>query len=238
MDIRRQFRNEIEITAATARRMGELGYVASHGGNVSYRVSDEVVLITPTKVVKRLMQPDDICAIDMSGAAVSAPGGRRPTGEVPMHLMIYRLRPDLNGIVHAHAPYLTGFSMVDSDILENALLPETTLEIGPLVKVPYAEPISENLARRFEEKIHLTNAWLMQNHGVTIASSEGVDRALEFLEMAEALAHSVAIASTLGTVTTIPRHEVENMERTLATRSMPRPGDPRHITSLVDLYRL
>jgi len=234
--LRKQYEKEIELIATTSRRLGELSYVASHGGNLSYKVSSKHVLITPTKVVKRLMQPDDIVIVSMTGDIISALNDRKPTGETPMHLLILELRPDLNGIVHAHPPVLTGFSMVDTDVLEKPLLPEPVLEIGPLVQIPYAEPISEELANQFASRIHLSNGWLMRNHGVTIGSSENVDRALEFMEMAEAMATSVAVASALGPLTFISSEEVQKMERTLAARSMPRPGDPRRIKSLTELY--
>ncbi len=234
--IQDRYAAEIDTIAACSRRLGELGYVASHGGNLSLRVSDQHVLITPTKVRKRLMEPADIVVVSIDGTTVYASEGRRPTGETPMHLRIFELRPDLNAIVHAHPPALTGFSLVDTDILAKPLLPEPVLEIGPLVQIPYAEPISNELADQFAAKIHLSNAWIMRNHGVTIASSEGIDRALEFTEMAEAMAASVAYAATIGAVNQIPRAEVEKMERTLARRNMPRPGDPRRIKSLTDLY--
>ena len=234
--IRQKYEEEILVIAEASRRLGELGYVASHGGNLSYRVSEEYVLITPTKVVKRKMSEEDIVIVDRNGETVSALQNRRPTGETPMHLMILALRPDLNGIVHAHPPILTGFSLVDSSVLEKPLLPEPVLEIGPVVRIPYAEPISEELARQFESQIHRSNAWLMQNHGITIGSSEGVERALDLLEMTEAMARSALVGATLGDVQSIPKVEVEAMERTLATRKMPRPGDPRRIRSLVDLY--
>jgi len=234
--IRRRYADAIEALATAARRLGELGFVASHGGNLSQRLSENLVCITPTKVVKRLMRPEDIVIVSTDGTTVSALDDRRPTGETPMHLMILRLRPDLDAIVHAHPPVLTGFSLVDSDLLEKPLLPEPVLELGPIVSVPYAEPVSREPARQFESRIHLSNAWLMKNHGVTIGSSEGIGRALEFLEMAEAMARSVSIAVALGTVTTIPREEVLNMERTLEVRSMPRPGDPRRVSDLTELF--
>ena len=234
--LRTQYGAQIEELAEAARRLGTLGFVASHGGNLSYRVSEDHILITPTKVVKRKMRPDDIVVVNGEGQLVDALNGRRPTGETPMHVQIFRLRPDLNALVHAHPPILTGFSMVDTDLLQRPLLPEPVLEIGPVILIPYAEPISEALARQFDAHVHRSNAWLMQNHGITLGSSEGVERALELLEMTEAMAMSVHVASTLGPVTAIPKDEVRNMETTLATRNMPRPGDPRRVRDLVHLF--
>jgi L-fuculose-phosphate aldolase len=235
-EIRTTFADDLEAVARASRRLGELGYVASHGGNLSCRVSDDLVCITPTQVVKREMTADDIVIVSTDGAIVSSLHGRRPTGETPMHLLILSLRPDLDAIVHAHPPVLTGFSLVDSDLLQKPLLPEPVLEVGPVISVPYAEPVSDALARQFESLIDRSNAWLMRNHGITIGSSEGIDRALEMLVMTEAMAASVSVASAIGPVSTISREEVQNMERTLAGRSMPLPADPRRYTRLVELF--
>jgi L-fuculose-phosphate aldolase len=140
----KKFKDEINELVLAAIRLGELGYVTSHGGNLSYRVEQKVFLITPTKVVKRKMQFDDIVIIDDHGDVLFESPGRMPTGETPMHLALYRFRPDLNALVHAHPPVLTGFSMVDQDLLTRPLLPEPVLEVGPVLTVPYAEPVSPN----------------------------------------------------------------------------------------------
>jgi L-fuculose-phosphate aldolase len=236
-DLREIYSDPIAELAAAARRLAELGFVASHGGNLSFRVAPGIVLITPTKVPKRLMQPDDIVAIDDAGKTLSAVGDRRPTGETPMHLRLFAKRPDLNALVHAHPPVLTGFALAEDSILERPLLPEPILEIGPILPVAYAEPISDALAAAFDAVVMRSNAWLMKNHGMTLGSSEGIARAVDFLEMAEAMAQSVVVARTLGrAVREIPRAEVENLERTLASRRMPRPGSPTCIHSLIDLY--
>ncbi|MFP4301086.1 MAG: class II aldolase/adducin family protein [Alkalispirochaetaceae bacterium] len=236
--VRMEYREQIEELAAASRRLGELGYVTSHGGNLSCRVAQNRVLITPTKVVKRTLTPEDVCITDMDGKLLWAAEGRKPTGETPMHLRIYRKRPDAVSVVHAHPPILTGFSISGSaHLLAKPLLPEPVIEAGPVVLVEYAEPISEDLAEKFDSVLHRSNAFLMKNHGMTVCSSEGVSRALDVLEMLEMEAYSVWVAKTLGTVDSIPVDEVEKMERTLKTRSLPLPGDPRHVKRLVDQYR-
>jgi L-fuculose-phosphate aldolase len=234
--IREEYAAHIEQLAAASRRLGELGYVTSHGGNLSYRVADEVVLITPTQVVKRTMRAVDIVVVDRAGNVLSAAEGRRPTGETPMHLHMYDLRPDLNAFVHAHPPILTGFSMSDPSVLARPLLPEPTIEVGPILAIDYAEPVSEALARTFDDAAAASNAWLMRNHGVMIGSSEGIARALDLLEMCEAMAMSAHVAMGAGQVNEISRQEVANLENTIAGRNMPRPGDPREIDSLLDLF--
>ena len=234
-NIREQYADQIEQLAAASRRLGELGYVTSHGGNLSYRVDEDVVLITPTQVVKRTMRAEDI-VVDMQGEVLSAADGRRPTGETPMHLHMFDLRPDLNAFVHAHPPILTGFSMSDPSVLARPLLPEPTIEVGPLLAIDYAEPVSEALARTFDEAAARSNAWLMRNHGVMLGSSEGVQRALDLLEMCEAMGMSAHVAMAAGRLNEISREEVANLENTIAGRNMPRPGDPREIDTLLDLF--
>jgi L-fuculose-phosphate aldolase len=235
-ELQDRYRGEIEELVEATRRLGDLGYVTSHGGNLSYRVNQEHILITPTKVVKRHVTFEDIVVISADGEIRYKPEHRKPTGETPMHVRLYKRRPDLRGIVHAHPPYLTGFALAGSDILSRPLLPEPIIEVGPVVTVPYAEPVSEELAQRFDDVVPRSNAWLMRSHGMTIGSTEGVGRALELLEMTEALAASVATAMQVGEVREIPRGEVERLERTLASRNMILPGDPRVIERLSDLY--
>ena len=67
-DLRTKYWAEIAELAEASRRLGELGYVASHGGNLSFKVADDVILLTPTKVVKRGMQPVDIVAVRADGS--------------------------------------------------------------------------------------------------------------------------------------------------------------------------
>lgn len=232
------YQQQIEELAAASRRLGELRFVTSHGGNLSWRVAEDRVLITPTKVVKRTLQAEDICLTDMDGTLIWAAEGRKPTGETPMHLRIFEKRPDAVSIVHAHPPVLTGFSISGSaELLNRPLLPEPVVEVGPVVLVDYAEPISEDLAEKFDQVLHRSNAFLMKNHGMTVCSWEGVSRALDLMEMLEMEAYSVWVAHSLGRVDSIPEEEVQKMERTLATRSLPLPGDPRHVKRLVDQYR-
>ena len=233
-----KYSSEMAEVAEAARRLAERNYVASHGGNLSYKVDDNVVLITPTKVEKRVMQPEDIVIVSADGTeTLYAAEGRRPTGETPMHTRLLHKRPDLNAIVHAHPPALTGFSLLEDEILARPILPEPALEVGPIRSVAYAEPITDALAAEFDRVLPYSNAWLMRNHGVTIGSSEGITRAMGFMDMLEAMAGSVATALSSGRpIAEIPREEVANLENTLSTRNMPRPGDPRVIKSLMDLF--
>lgn len=227
----------IRELARAAVRLGDLGYVTSHGGNLSFRVDEDVVLITPTKVPKRELTFDDIVIINFKGGTLFATNGRRPTGETPIHLNILAKRPDIKGLVHAHPPILTGFSLLDDELLARPLLPEPAIEVGPVVYVRYEEPLSQRLAAAFDGVVDNSNAFLMRNHGVMLCSPDGVWRALELLEMLENMAHSVFVAASLGKVNQIPLDEVDKLERTIRTRGLPMPGKPGFLKRLSDAYR-
>jgi L-fuculose-phosphate aldolase len=235
-ELQKKYESQIEELAETSRRLGELGFVTSHGGNLSYKVDDDVILITPTKVLKRKIRFEDIIIITNEGKELYSAADRKKTGETPMHVHLYKIRPDINALVHAHPPVLTGFSMTDCNILARPLLPEPIIELGPILPVNYAEPISDALAAEFDTVVEKSNAWLMKNHGIIIASTEGVGRTLDLLELAEAQAISVRTGLAVGKINEIPRDEVKNLENTIRIRNIPRVGDPRKIKSLIDIY--
>jgi L-fuculose-phosphate aldolase len=235
-DIALRFASEIDELAASSRRLGELGYVASHGGNLSYRVEENVVLITPTKVPKRKVTTDDVCAVDMEGKTLHAQPGRRPTGETPMHLGLLRRRGDANALLHAHPPVMTGFACSGrAELLARPVLPEPLVELGPAAVCDYAEPLTEELARTFERFIDRYDVFLMRNHGVMILSREGIARAVEYQIMLEKQAVSILVAELLGGTRELAREDVEGLERTKRTREMPMPGAPGAVKGLVEI---
>lgn len=236
--IQEKYSNEIKEMVATANRLGELGYVTSHGGNLSMRVDENLVLITPTKVAKRTIVFDDICAVDMEGNVLHAAPGRKPTGEWPFHIRILAKRPDIKGVLHAHPPILTGFAIAGGDLMERAFLPEPVIEVGPMVMVPYAEPLSDELAMKFDDSIGRSNGFLMENHGMLMVSPNGVWRALELTEMMEAAAKSIIVAKLLGNMQTIPYDEVMKLENVIKIRELPMPGLAGVVDSLSDIYKI
>lgn len=235
-DLRMKYFDGIKEVAATARRTAELGFVTSHGGNISARLDANVVAITPTKVAKRLVQEKDVVLIDLEGTVLSATEGRRPTGETPIHLHLFRQREDVKGLVHAHPPVLTGFAIAGSDLLSRPILPEPILEVGPVALIEYAEPLTDELAHTFDAALERHNAFLMRNHGVLFMAAEGCERALDFLEMTEAMGASLLVAQQLGGVRELTRAEVAGLNRTMQTRGLPMPGRPGVVEDLAAFY--
>lgn len=237
-DFQKQYQNRIEEIVHAANRLAALGYVTSQGGNLSLRADEKTILITPTQVAKADICFDDICAIDMNGSIIYAKEGRRPTGEWPFHLRIMKNRPDVKGIIHAHPPILTGFAIAGGDILQRAYLPEPAFEVGPMMMVPYAVPLSEELAENFDSVIHLSNGFLMENHGCVMVSPDGLKRCLEMMEMMEAQGKSIIVAKLLGNLQAFDSRRIDELdEKVMKVRNMPMPGLPGAVNKLSDIFK-
>ncbi|MCL4417154.1 MAG: class II aldolase/adducin family protein [Actinobacteria bacterium] len=236
-ELQLKYKNEIEEMTEVSIRLGEIGFATSHGGNLCYKVDNDIILITPTKVVKRKMRFEDIVIVNNNGDTIFSINDRKPSGDLVVFKRILQKRPDIKGIVHAHPPVLTGFACTDSDLLSRPYLPEVAIELGPVLNVSYKEPVTEILAKEFDNVIHKGNAFLMRNHGVTICNPESVARAMDMLEMLEAQASSVLTGCLLGNLKEIQDREVDNLEKTLRNRGLKLPGDPRFINSLGQLFR-
>lgn len=234
MNIREKYAKEIKQLTNACHRLGELGYVTSSGGNLSMRVAEDVILITPTKTPKRFMREEDICAVNLRGETVYAPDGKKPTGETTFHVRIMNMRPDVCAIVHAHPPILTGFAVARSNILSKAILPEPVIEVGPMLNVEYATPLSEELSQNFDKVIKKSNGFLMENHGALICNPNDIDEAVEQMQMFEAMAQSVVVAKVLGNVEFISKDEVLDLENVIKIRNLSFPGSEN--TSLLDVY--
>ena len=234
--IQEKYSAQIEELVRASNRLAEVGYVTSQGGNLSIRVEENLVLITPTKVAKGSIVFDDICAIDMDGNTLYATPGRKPTSEWPFHIRILKNRPDVKGVVHAHPPILTGFAIAGGDWMQRPFLPEPVIEVGPMVMVPYAMPGSDKLAENFDPYVKKSNGFLMENHGALMISSEGAWRAVEFLEMQENAAKSILVAKILGNAKTIATKDVDELENVVKQREIPMPGLPGEVKLLSDIF--
>ena len=226
--IREQYYEQMKELSMACNRVAELGYVTSHGGNLSMRVADDVVLITPTKVEKRNCTPDDVCAVSLAGETIYKPENRKPTSESPFHLRVYQKRPDLRSVVHAHPPILTGYAIAGVDVMATPFLPECAIEVGPMIMVPYAQPGSDKLAEMFDEPLKHSNGFLMENHGALMTS---------MLEMMENAAQSALIALQLGRFKAIPDSELPDLEAVMRARGLPMPGEQGYNKVLKDCFK-
>ncbi|MDE3215916.1 MAG: class II aldolase/adducin family protein [Gemmatimonadota bacterium] len=152
-----------EIVAA-CRRLDARGLIAGADGNVSARLPDGRILITPRGAFKGDLDPAGLAVVDPDGQGVAR--NHHASSEVRMHVRIYRRRPDVHAIVHAHPPTATAFAVAGEDFM-TPVLPELVAQMGGVPLVPYATPGSDLLADQFEPFLPHHDAFLMANHGAT-----------------------------------------------------------------------
>ena len=181
-----QFQSRSEIVK-TGKMLHHRGYIAACDGNLSVRLNKNQVLVTPTGMSKGSMKSADLVIVDMSGRKLT--GRRDVTSEIGMHLLIYRMRPDVNGIVHAHPRTATGFAAAGM-ALDQPLACEVVIGLGQIPLAPYGTPGTPELARTLEPLVPQYDAVLMANHGVV---TYGVDLQSAYMKM-ETVEHFAQIA--------------------------------------------
>lgn len=192
---------------AVCRRLYDRGLIAGPDGNVSVRLGDNRVLVTPAGMSKVDVAPGDLVELDLAGK--SPKGAQRPSSEVALHLRIYARRPDVGAVVHAHPPTATGFA-VAGIALRECVLPEVIFQVGWVPLVPYATPGTEALADRFEPFLACHDAFLMANHGATTVGPSLVV-AHQRMESLEHAAKIVLTARLLGRVRRLSRAAVREL---------------------------
>jgi L-fuculose-phosphate aldolase len=204
-----QHRREI---CSVGRWMYDRGFIVACEGNVSVRLADDRILTTPTCMNKGNLQPDDLVVTDLHGRQLS--GERKFSSEMAMHLLFYRMRPDVRAICHAHPPTATGFA-VAGRALDQALLPEVIIGLCQIPLVRYATPGTPELSAALEPFVSHYDAMLLANHGAVTC---GPDLLTAFFRM-ETIEHSAKItlaAQAVGTPELLSGREVAKL---MAARS-------------------
>lgn len=191
------------------RRVYDRGYVAANDGNISVRIDSDAILITPSGVSKGFMTPEMLVVCDMKGKSLSGPW--KASSEIIMHLNVYKKRPDIKAIVHAHPPYSTAFGICGIPLTQ-AVLPEVVITLGRIPLVSYGTPGTEEIYKPLEPLIKDHDAFILQNHGaLTIADS--LERAYFRMETLEHFAHIAFIAKMIGNIHTLEVGEIGELLR-------------------------
>jgi L-fuculose-phosphate aldolase len=183
------------------------GFIAATDGNISARLDDHRLLITPTCMCKGMMSEDDLVIVDINGRKLE--GRRNVSSEVAMHLLIYRMRPDIGGIVHAHPPTATGFAAAGI-ALDQPLVSEIVLTLGSVPLAPYGCPGTPELSDSLRPFVPANDAILMANHGV-VAYADDLERAYMHMETVEHLAKITLVTRSLGQQNVLNAEEVEKL---------------------------
>jgi L-fuculose-phosphate aldolase len=182
--------------------------VASNDGNISARIDESRLMTTPKSVSKGFMTPDMMVIVDYQGRKVA--GDRDASSELPMHLEIYRNRPDVNGVVHAHPPLATGFAVAGIP-LTRAVLAEVITTLGSIPIAEYGTPSTAELPEAVRKYIKAHDGMLLANHGA-VTCGTSVMAAYYKMETIEHFAKISLVARLLGREHLISREEVERLQ--------------------------
>ncbi len=178
--------------------IGKLMYnrelVASHDGNISVKLNDNEIMITPTLTRKGDMQPENMVVIDFNGNVVR--GSSKPSSEYKLHLEVYKNRADVKAVVHAHPITASAFSIVGRDI-DMKYMPEAVKTLGVIRVAPYAEPGTEGLPASIKPYIAEHNGVLLSNHGA-VTWADSLDWAYNLMEQLEFYCKVVVTAEQIG----------------------------------------
>jgi L-fuculose-phosphate aldolase len=196
-----------------AKRLYAAGFMTGSDGNLSTILSDNEVLITPSRLCKGFLRPSQIVKIDKMGNQLE--GDLPPTVEVAMHLAAYQERPDICSVAHCHPPILVAFTVAGLD-LPSCILPEIEVMFGgKLPLAPYATPGSPALADSIRESMRNreNSAVLLDHHGLLTVGRDIYQAAIK-VEHAEAAARVIYYARQLGGEKPLAADSLEKLHQT------------------------
>ena len=185
----------------------ERGYVVSNDGNVSARTERDTILITPSGVGKGRMTPDMLVETDLEGNILS--GDRHPSSESKMHWMVYRERPDVMAVVHAHPPLSTAFAICRKPLKE-LYLAEMVVGLGEVPVTEFAMLSTEEVPNSVKPFVQDHSAVLLANHGA-LTWGPSLLSAFDRMETVEQTAKVYYYVSQLGGGVEMTREQADTL---------------------------
>src|SRR5438874_9659335 len=198
------FRREI---VRVGKLLHQRSYIAATDGNLSVRLDEDRVLVTPTGMSKGGMKTADMVVVDMDGLQIK--GRRTVTSEIGMHLLIYSMRPDVHAVVHAHPKTATGFAAAGI-ALNQPLVCEVVIGLGQIPLAPYGTPGTPDLAETLRPLVPDYDAILMANHGVVTYGPDLLSAYMK-METVEHFAKIALVTHQLGRQQLLTKEEVDKL---------------------------
>ncbi len=202
------------------RRVYNRGMVAANDGNFSVKLSEDEFFCTPTGVSKGFMTPDYICRVDGMGNVLEANEGFRPSSEVKMHMRVYKERPDVGAVVHAHPMYATTFAIAGIPLME-PIMPEAVIALGGVPLAKYGTPSTAEVPDSIMPYLQQYDSVLLENHGA-LTYSDTLLNAYHKMESLEFYARRMYQAKMLGGPQILDEKRVEELYE--IRRNMGLPG--------------
>lgn len=191
------------------KRIYDRGMVAANDGNISVKLNDNEFLCTPTGVSKGFMTPDYICKVDKEGNVLQANKGFKPSSEIKMHMRVYKKRPDVNSVVHAHPMYATSFAIAGIPLTQ-PIMPEAVIALGCVPIAEYGTPSTNEIPDAVEKYLEHFDAVLLENHGA-LAYSDTLLAAYHKMESVEFYAQLLFLSRQLGGPKELSSEQVEKL---------------------------
>lgn len=192
-----------------ARTLYDRGLIGPLDGNLSARVGERSLLCTPSGSHKGELRPEALVKLTLDGRVVT-PGGR-PSSELLMHLAIYRARPEVAAVVHAHPPCAVGLTVAGVS-LEKPVVPEILFALGVVPNVPYSSPTTAEVPAAIAEVLRRADAFMLARHGSVVLCDTPRDGVI----MTETIEHTAKItlaARVAGGATPLPDAEISKLLR-------------------------
>ena len=192
----------------TGLKIYQRGLVAANDGNLSVRVGDNALWVTPTGVSKGSMTEDMLVKVDLEGNLLE--GNRKPSSETKLHLRIYQENPDVRAVLPAHPPAATAFACAGIP-LDRPILQEAVVFLGKVPVAPFALPGSQAVADSVAPYCRDYRALLLEYHGA-VSWGDTMEQAHHRMECLEQLALVTLHLKTLGCDRVMPEPLVKDLE--------------------------
>lgn len=198
--------SKIEKIIEYGKRCGEKNYTPGYSGNISAR-HENGMLITTSGSSNGYLSENDIVFTDFEGKSLEE--GKKPSSEKFLHIEIYKKRPEINYIIHVHAPYLSSFASAGKDLMA-PIMAENVFYFGGIPLADYALPSTMQLVENTVKYFDKYDAVLMANHGFVVASKT-IEDAYMKLELAESYAQVVLNTYVLGGAKILTTEEADEI---------------------------
>nr|WP_321357763.1 class II aldolase/adducin family protein [uncultured Draconibacterium sp.] len=210
------------------------GLTTTSGGNISIIDENGDVWVTPSAIDKGTLRSTDIICVKKDG---SIEGRHKPSSEYPFHIAIYKCRPEITAVIHAHPPALVSFSIV-RQIPDTNVIPQAKHVCGPIGYAPYALPGSNELGDVIADEFAKgVNAVIMENHGTVVGGADLSD-AYQRFETMEFCARTLINGSTIGKPNYLSDEQIDAFENQIPRllpemKKVEHPSDERAIREMI-----
>lgn len=209
MALKEKYKTERKNVAHFMRRLYKHGLTTTSGGNISQRISDEIILITPTGTDKGRMNWKEVGVVNIFGENLTP--DLKPTMEIEMHLSIYKKKTDVFAIIHAHPIFASLFTAIKSKI-NTSLTAEAKAILGDPLLIRYAVMGSIELAEVVSDNVLKSDILLLQNHGV-LTTGTTLLQAFDKIEVLENAAKMTLMTEKTGRKKPLDKISILELER-------------------------